>query len=51
MGIYTHIGLQDQTAAIESLPGPPKSEESDAAKENKRLRPGGEGRDGKDAAA
>ena len=23
MGIYTHIGLQDQTAAITSLPAPP----------------------------
>ena len=24
MGIYTHVDLQDQTAAIESLPGPPQ---------------------------
>jgi len=40
MGIYTHIELQDQTAAIRALPGPPKPEESDAVKENKRLHPG-----------
>jgi len=25
MGVYTHIGLNDQTAAIESLPAPPKA--------------------------
>jgi integrase len=30
MGIYTHIGLHDQTAAIESLPGPPSTKD-DAA--------------------
>lgn len=23
MGVYTHVGKQDQTAAIEALPGPP----------------------------
>lgn len=23
LGLYTHVGLQDQTAAIQSLPGPP----------------------------
>jgi len=27
MGIYTHIGLRDQTAAIESLPPPPETKE------------------------
>jgi len=29
MGIYTHIGLHDQTRAIESLPAPPKPEDGD----------------------
>jgi hypothetical protein len=24
MGVYTHIGLHDQTSAIESLPAPPE---------------------------
>ena len=51
MGVYTHIGLQDQTAAIGSLPGPPVGGDGAAKKKKKRLRPGGEGRDGKDAAA
>ena len=31
LGLYTHVELHDQTAAIESLPGPPKSEKDDAA--------------------
>jgi integrase/recombinase XerD len=30
MGIYTHIGLDDQTAAIESLPAPPEAKRGDA---------------------
>ncbi len=25
LGVYTHVELQDQTAAIESLPAPPGS--------------------------
>jgi len=29
LGVYTHVELPDQTAAIESLPGPPKAEERD----------------------
>ena len=31
LGLYTHVEIHDQTAAIESLPGPPKSEKDDEA--------------------
>lgn len=30
LGVYTHVGLNDQTAAIESLPAPPQAEKSNA---------------------
>jgi len=29
MGVYTHVELSDQTAAIESLPGPPESKDAE----------------------
>ena len=29
LGLYTHVELHDQTAAIESLPGPPKAKSGD----------------------
>jgi integrase len=29
LGLYTHVELHDQTAAIESLPGPPKAKTDD----------------------
>ncbi len=29
LGLYTHVELHDQTAAIESLPGPPGKKEND----------------------
>jgi integrase len=28
LGVYTHVGLNDQTAAIESLPAPPKAKDA-----------------------
>jgi integrase len=29
LGVYTHVELHDQSAAIESLPGPPEAEKKD----------------------
>jgi integrase len=29
LGLYTHVELHDQTAAIESLPGPPEATKDD----------------------
>ena len=37
LGLYTHVELHDQTAAIESLPGPPAADENET-KENGHLR-------------
>jgi hypothetical protein len=34
MGIYTHIGLHDQTRAIESLPAPPETKEGGNGQED-----------------
>jgi len=33
MGVYTHIGLHDQTRAIQSLPGPPEAQDTDQSDE------------------
>ena len=37
LGVYTHVGVHDQTAAIKSLPGPPASGE-DGERESGELR-------------
>ena len=51
LGVYTHIDLHDQTAAIESLPGPPVARE-DETRKNGRLRlHRDEESEGKDSAA
>jgi integrase/recombinase XerD len=31
LGLYTHVELHDQTAAVESLPGPPASRSEDGS--------------------
>jgi hypothetical protein len=36
LGVYTHVELHDQTAAIEALPGPPDSKHA-ADDESNRL--------------
>ena len=36
LGVYTHVELQDQTAAIESLGGPPKGKGSSGESSRKR---------------
>ena len=37
LGVYTHITLHDQTAAVGALPGPPKEEETAAPRADYRL--------------
>ncbi len=35
LGVYTHVTVHDQTAAIESLPGPPEARNAAPAKDDK----------------
>lgn len=36
LGVYTHVELDDQTAAIAALPGPPKAKDDGVASDGKR---------------
>ena len=36
LGVYTHVELHDQTAAIGALPGPPKAKDADKASEGQQ---------------
>jgi len=51
LGIYTHVELHDQTAAIESLPAPPAVDENETKKTSRLRLYREEEREGEDSAA